>query len=243
MRRTASARSWCHLYPGQPPSRVSGSSEMRGMAGARARPGALRLPAAHHFKTAKNPPGRQTHPSPDQPLHPSRSSKTRKKPAIPARPLGPPPAATTRQRNAPGPRGLSARPLRRRPANSADDYRRALRRPAAVFVLSATPLSQISERSARGMFEKISRSARPAFLEGAGRPEAGASRPRTGASRSGSAASTTAGSGPSAAPGGPTESGFQRSLPPEIRRASSVKPRSGGWQGAGCGRFSPGAGS
>ena len=84
---------------------------MGGASGAGTRgQGSRRITAALQFKTAKNSPNRQTRPSPDQPLHPSRHLKTRKTPQPPpprwALPPPPPLASETRR----DPRGLGARP-------------------------------------------------------------------------------------------------------------------------------------
>ena len=113
-----------------------------------------RLPAAPRFKTAKTPPTTQTHSSPDQPLHPSCPPQNAKKTRNPRPPTGPSPATTTRQQTRAGPAGPRRPAPVKKPANSADDDRRTLRRPAAVFVLSAHSIYRIFRRSSRGLFDR-----------------------------------------------------------------------------------------
>ena len=86
---------------------------------------------------ARNPPDARHTPLPRPgPASPS-PPQNAKNPSPRPRPPGPPPASTSRRRTRAGPAGPRRPAPAKRPANSADDDRRALRRPAAVFVLSA----------------------------------------------------------------------------------------------------------
>ena len=154
------------------------------------------LPASLHRRprSAKLSPNHQTHRPLTRPCTPPPSAE-RENPRRPRPPAGPSPAATTLPadtRRAAGPR----HPAPSGDRNSADDYRRALRRPAAVFVLSAHSISHISERPTRGTFVRSSfGSSRPAL----------SAHTRTGRKAGGSAATASASIG--VTEGGPPPGG------------------------------------